>query len=687
MDKRIRVLIVDDVEDDALLMVEALREGQFTPVWKWVNGRAALEASLKSEAWDLIFADYSMPGFDGLEALRMVRESSIDVPVVIVSGTIGEERTADLLNAGASDCVLKTNLMRMPPVVERVLAAAEANREHRRTQLALRASNRALRMLSEVNRAVVGGNEESALLQQVCDIVTRIGRFPLTWVGYARKDDAKTIEPVASSGSERAYLGKVSFSWSEEKLGAGPSGTAIRTGRPVSSWDVGTDPRLEPWRDAARSHGLQSSVALPIDVRDEHLAAVLCIYSSEPRAFFPEEVEVLEDLARSLGTGVEILRTRKARKEAERHLQQAQRLEAIGRLAGGIAHDFNNMLFVIINNAEFLLDELPMDEPLRADVLEIQKAASRSAVLTQKLLAFSRKQLLAPEVLNLDTILDDVERMLHRVIGEDIELFTVPAGNLRNVRVDRTQIEQVLMNLAINARDAMPSGGRLTIGTSNVELEGRPKYVQLSVSDTGVGMSEEVRGMIFEPFFTTKGELEGTGLGLPMVHGIVEQSGGWIEVDSAPGMGSTFSIYLPACDDAPAPTVMPESVRPVESGSRKTVLLVEDEHTVRIAAKRILEKAGYEVLVAANGGEALMLCEGFARPIHLLLTDVVMPFMNGRAVAERLRQLKPEMRVLYMSGYTENAIAHRGELDADAEFIAKPFTRKALARKVLEVLR
>jgi two-component system cell cycle sensor histidine kinase/response regulator CckA len=383
-----------------------------------------------------------------------------------------------------------------------------------------------------------------------------------------------------------------------------------------------------------------------------------------------------------------------ALRASEEQLRQSQKLESVGQLAGGIAHDFNNLLTVINGNSDLLLRRLD-DEQQRERVEEIKKAGGRAAQLTRQLLAFSRKQMLQPVVLNLNHVVPDVGKMLRRLIGEDIDLMTALDPELGQVNADPGQIEQVLMNLAINARDAMPKGGKLTIQTANVYLDesyvrthaaAKPgPHVMLAVSDNGHGMDAETQARIFEPFFTTKEKGKGTGLGLSTVYGIVKQSGGDIWVYSEVGRGTTFKIYLPCVEEAAEPH---EQAAPQASTPQgfETVLLVEDDEIVRKLAREILELNGYGVLAAADGGEALSLCERHEGPIHLLLTDVVMPQMSGREVAEQAATLRPAMKVLYMSGYTDDSIIHHGVLDAGVAFLEKPFTPDAMARKVREVL-
>jgi PAS domain S-box-containing protein len=385
------------------------------------------------------------------------------------------------------------------------------------------------------------------------------------------------------------------------------------------------------------------------------------------------------------------------RRALEQQLQQSQKMEAVGRLAGGIAHDFNNLLMVISGYSEFLLDRLGPDPALRSPAQEIASAAGRATSLTRQLLAFSRKQMLAPKILDLNCVVTENLKMLTRMIGEDIDLVMVPAAGLGPVRADAGQIEQVIMNLAVNARDAMPSGGKLTIETSNISLDEeyarfhaplRPgNYVMLAISDTGAGMNSETQSHIFEPFFTTKGT-KGTGLGLSTVYGIVKQSGGYIWVYSESGKGTTFKIYLPRVADAVesrAVVAVPAESIAAEPGT-ETVLLVEDEANLRYLARQYLEKQGYRVLEAADGAVATQIAVAHEGIIHLLLTDVIMPGMNGRELAQRISEIRPNVKVLYMSGYTENVIGRNGTLDAGVRLLQKPFTLRDLKSKVREVL-
>ncbi|MGA2269170.1 MAG: PAS domain S-box protein [Bryobacteraceae bacterium] len=388
-------------------------------------------------------------------------------------------------------------------------------------------------------------------------------------------------------------------------------------------------------------------------------------------------------------------RTEDERRKLERQLQQAQKMESVGRLAGGVAHDFNNHLTVISGYCAMLLGELGPNDPLREQVQEIILAGGRAATLTQQLLAFSRKQVAEPRVISLNDIAAEAGKMLSRLIGDDIEIVTHLDPGLGSVVADPSQMNQVLVNLAINARDAMPDGGRIIVETLNADLDESyaaghadvqaGHYVLLSVTDTGAGMTQEVMQHIFEPFFTTKGSGVGTGLGLSMVYGIVRQSGGWIWVYSEPGKGSTFKIYLPRADRAPEPSPAPVPRADTLRGT-ETVLVVEDQPEVRQLTLAVLRSQGYHLLEAANGNEALSLCAQNPGPIHLLITDVVMPDMTGKELAKRLMALRPSLKALYMSGYTASVIVHQGVLDPGVAYLPKPFSPAQLSAKVRDTL-
>ena len=438
----------------------------------------------------------------------------------------------------------------------------------------------------------------------------------------------------------------------------------------------------------------QSSLDVPMAVMGKVIGGVE-IQSLELAAFREEHATAMQMAANLAANAIENVRLMDNEHEREEQLRQSQKMEAVGRLAGGVAHDFNNLLTAITGYSELTLKRLPGEDPLRRNVEEIKKAGERAASLTRQLLAFSRKQVLQPVVLDLQAVVSDMEKMLRRLIGEDIELRTVLGGELGSIKADPGQIEQVIMNLAVNARDAMPAGGKLTIETQNVYLGEdyatrhiavKPgAYIMMAVTDTGTGMDEQTQRRIFEPFFTTKELGKGTGLGLSTVYGIVKQSGGNIWVYSEVHRGTTFKIYLPRVDEGAQDYKRSVEVEESLYGT-ETILVAEDDERLRNLVREVLEGYSYKVLLAANGSVALSIFERQEEPIHLLLTDVIMPGMSGRELADRLTRLHPEIKTLYMSGYTDDAIVHHGVLDADTSFIQKPFASAALARKVREVL-
>lgn len=407
------------------------------------------------------------------------------------------------------------------------------------------------------------------------------------------------------------------------------------------------------------------------------------------------EMRVAERTAELSTANEELTREIAERKRLEAQLLQAQKMESIGRLAGGVAHDFNNLLTVIRGYTDIVLADLSSEHPSAPDLEAIRGAAERASGLTRQLLAFARKQIIEPRALNLNDLILDIDRLLRRVIGEDIELVTRPAPDLGMVNVDYGQLEQVLLNLAVNARDAMPTGGKLTIETQNVILDRAYNtnhldvvpgpYILLAVSDTGTGMTPEVQAQIFEPFFTTKEQSKGTGLGLAMCYGIVRQHQGYIWVYSEVGEGTTFKIYLPEVEVVDSsPSQIQDSI--VLTHSTETILLVEDEASVRELAARVLRGQGCTVLEATHGSEALRVASELSGTIDLLLSDVVLPQMSGKALAEHLEALYPALKVVFMSGYTDNAIVHHGRLDDGVQFIQKPFTPDELVRKIRSVL-
>jgi len=461
--------------------------------------------------------------------------------------------------------------------------------------------------------------------------------------------------------------------------------------RPYLTNQVLGDPQVHD-QEWAQREGMVAFAGYPLVVQDRVLG-VMAMFARHPLSEFVPKA--LASVASGLAVGIERKRAEEALRSSEERLRQAQKMEAVGRLAGGVAHDFNNLLTVITSYSALLLEDLGADDPKRDDVDQIRKAAEGAAALTRQLLAFSRQQVLQPKALDLKATVAGTDKLLKRLIGEDIQLTSVLAPDLGVVKADPGQIEQIIINLAVNARDAMPTGGRLTIEVANVDMDDAyvrghapaspGRYVMLAISDTGIGMDEQTKARIFEPFFTTKEAGKGTGLGLATVYGIVKQSGGFIWVYSELNHGTSFKVYFPRVDE-PAEPAAASTAGTEPRGGTETVLVVEDAASVRMVTRQVLERFGYAILEAPNGETALRLAAKHHGPIHLLLTDVIMLGLSGRQLAEQLAQLRPDMKVLYASGYADQAIVHHGILDSDIAYLQKPFTPETLARRVRQVL-
>ena len=624
-----RVLVIDDDPGTCHTISDVL-ELHGHAVESATAGYAGLER-LTATPVDAAIVDIRLPDISGLDLLRAIRASSPDTEVIFITGHGSVATAVEAVNGAAFSYLTKP--FEMPQLV----AALEKALEKRRL-------GRALRDSEARYRALVEGSIQGLSIHR----------------GFA-------IEFAnASLAAMFGYAGPPELIGRDLRVLVAPDEIPRVEGYAAACQEGGPAPPRYEFQGVRRDGTLIWVETLMSVTSWRHGTALLATF-----------VDVTE------------------RKRLEDHLRQSQKMEAIGRLAGGVAHDFNNLLTVISGRAQIERARPELSEPSRRNVDLIAEAASRASTLTKQLLAFSRKQVLQPRVLDVDIVVAGMEPLLRRLIGEDIDLVTATEPGLGRVRADPGQLEQVVLNLAVNARDAMPRGGRLTVETANAELDeayARQQadvhpgpYVILAVSDTGVGMDAETRAHLFEPFFTTKGVGEGTGLGLATVYGIVKQSGGHITAYSESGRGTTIKIYLPRVEAAselreaePEPVVL-------RRGS-ETVLLVEDDEAVRELTCEVLEMHGYTVLAVADAGEAPRVLEGASRPIHLLVTDVVMPRLSGRELTERLRSLRPGLKVLYISGYAGTAVVHHGVLDPGTPFLQKPFTPDALLRSVRKVL-
>ena len=634
MSVTLRLLLVEDSEADAELLARELKRAGFAVEFARVQTASQVERALDRGPWDIIVGDNSMPGFSGTEALEIVRKRGLDIPFIFVSGTMGEDVAASALEAGAGDALAKGDLRRLVPVIRRELREAAERRTQRETETALRASYAAL-----VEQAPVGIYRS-----------TPAGRFVAANPALAR---------ILGYDSPRDLL---SLDMAHDVY------VDADDRRRLVDQDTYTNQVYEELEANWKTKD-GSRIRVQLSVRAQRDA--------------DGRVEFYEAFVRDITN----------QRHLEAQLAQAQKMEAIGRLAGGVAHDFNNLLTVILSYSDLLLEDLPADSADREDVTQIRKAAQGASELTRQLLAFSRQQVLQPKVVDINASVAGIERLLTRVLREDIKLTCTLAPDAGMIRVDPGQLEQVIMNLAVNGRDAMPGGGLLTIETANVDLDAeylrahslaKPgPYVMLAVTDTGMGMDAATQARIFEPFFTTKDVGKGTGLGLATVQGIVQQSGGFIRVYSEPDHGTVFKIYLPRVDEPPSreDATSADDVRGTE-----TILVVEDVAAVRAVTREMLKRYGYHVLEAADGMTALQVAADYKETIHLLLTDVVMPDLRGRDLAERFRTLRPAMRVVFMSGYTDDAVVRHGILQKGIAYLQKPFTPVSLAKKVRVVL-
>jgi two-component system, cell cycle sensor histidine kinase and response regulator CckA len=642
MKRLLRVLIVEDSEDDAVMLLEELRRGGFEVEHVRVQTADTMRAALVEQTWDVIMSDYSMPTFTGIGALSVLKETGIDIPLIIASGTIGEETAVEALKAGASDFLVKDRLARLIPAIERETREAEGRRARRAAERALLQTKERMQFALESAGVGIWESDIASGRTSWSDILEQLHGLPVR--GFPGTFDA-FIECIHADDRQR-----VRNSISESLRNRLNSRVEYRTTWPDGSthWIVGVG-----------------------------------------RTFYSEAGEPI----RAAGVGIDIT----ARKNLEEQFRQAQKLEAIGGLAAGVAHDFNNLLTIVAGYCELLAARLADDAGALQDLDEIRHASTSATALTRQLLAFGRRQIVAPRPVDLNSILNDSHKMLRRLVEENVQIDLRLADRLAPIHVDPGQIEQVLLNLVINARDAMLVGGVVTIETDNAvvdepyartHLDVQPgAYVLLSVSDTGSGMSPEVQSRLFEPFFTTKERGRGTGLGLATVYGIVKQSGGHIWVYSEAGMGTTFKIYWPVAPSTELPATAPaRQAQPGGLHGSETVLVVEDEAPLRALTERMLQRYGYTVLLAANGEDAERICTEHQGPIHVVLMDVVMPGKSGRAVGDWIEQCRPETKIIYLSGYTDNAIAHHGVLDPGTTFLQKPFTSDVLIRTIREAL-
>lgn len=627
-----RVLIVEDRPEDRELIEHELRNAKVSFEARTVVTREEFLHALKTFKPDIVLSDFTLPEFDALEAIEILRRYENNVPFILVTGAPSEEIAVECMKRGAADYIMKSTLKRLPSAVMNALRNRATEKQIVETEETLREQERQYRTIAEHTRDLIY-------------ILDAQGQFTYASPSFRQ---ALGYDPATLTG-KKAFA----FIHPEDKASARD---AFR-GAPGNG-----NGHAAPFRyktQDGRWRTFESVVSWAVDEKGDKIQAVV------------------------------VARDIEERRQLEERVRQAQKMEAVGRLAGGVAHDFNNLLTAINGYSDLLLRSLEAQDPRRSDVEEIKETAARAAALTQQLLAFSRRQITQPTVFDVNVVLGRLEKMLRRLIGEDIALKTVWGPGIYRTRADVAQLEQVVINLSVNARDAMPQGGTLTLETANVTLgadaEAPPgDYARLTVTDTGCGMEPEVAEHLFEPFFTTKEKKRGSGLGLSTVYGILQQAGAHIRVTTAPNQGTSFRLYFPKVDEAATP--------PSGGGSEEfyrgteRVLLAEDDRAVRVMAGRVLRQGGYDVLEAASGEEALRLAGEPGFTVDLLITDVVMHGVSGPALARQIVEKHPGVKVIYISGYMEEDARTSVLKDAGAAFLPKPFRPRDLLQRARDIL-
>ncbi len=808
MSGTLRILFLEDSLYDVELEIATLETAGYTCQWQRVESRADFLACLDDSAqdYDIVLADYNLPAFDGLTALKLFLERNLNIPFIIVSGALGEEIAIESLKTGATDYVLKNRLSRLPPVVERALREKEVQRQRRQAEAKIRRQNRELTLLNRVITTAVADLPLEELLKITC---TELGQvFKADRITAALLDEGKhKLIVVAEYRNDEDFPSILNQTLLVADVPVYPPLLAKKKPLVIDANFSGA--RLKVISSWLKNRHILSLLLLPL-LAENDLIGALCLASSKTRRFLDQDVELawrvsnqisasltrarLEEGRRRLNTAIEqttdsvvitdtegtILYVNAAfekitgysraeaigqnprilksgehnlayyqtmwntisagqvwqgqlvnkKKDGSRYTEnvviapvynkrgqiinyiankrdithelqleekyrQAQKMEAIGLLAGGIAHDFNNILTVILGYSGVLLANFAPEDPRYQDLEQIRLSAERASVLTRQLLAFSRKQVLRPQILNLNSVISNLKKMLQRIIGEDITLITNLSPELGPIKADPGHLEQVLMNLAVNARDAMPSGGQLILNTRNQPVDSvytarypNPppgNYVVLSVTDTGQGIDKAIQPRIFEPFFTTKKTSQGTGLGLSTVYGIVQQNKGYIDVDSVPEQGTTFYIYFPRFNAASETISSPEPASKTTKGN-ETILLVEDEDGVRLITAKMLQNLGYTVLTAHSAAKALELSRQNEQ-IDLIITDVIMPDMSGPELINKLKEFRPQLKTLFASGYIGEMLDKYDIDSSSVSFLKKPFTAETLGAKVREALK
>jgi hypothetical protein len=634
----LHILHLEDDPNDAALVQATLSGGGIVSEIEWVQNEAAFVAALERGGVDLIISDYMLPGFNGMAGLAIVRADFPQIPLIFVSGTLGEERAVDSLKSGATDYVLKDRLARLAPAVVRAMQEVDGLAAKSRIEETLRKTEQRFRAV--FNESPLG-----------IVLVGKDGRPSVTNTAMQRI--------LGYTNEELCRMRQTDFAAPEDRE-----------------------------KDAALYAELIEGERAGYQIEERYVrkdGGVIWVRLSASLA---------NSIAGDPGFSICMVEDITAQRELEAKFIEAQKMEVVGQLASGVAHDFNNIMAVIMGYSDLMTQKMVPPDEFKNCLETIRSVAERATGLTRQLLIFSRKQTVQLIVLDINEVVKDLDKMLRRLVDENIAMTIVPGREIGRIKADSGYIGQVLMNLVVNARDAMPNGGRLTIATENVtiidsafksDMPDSGQYVMMSVTDTGTGMTEAVKARLFEAFFTTKPKGKGTGLGLATCHTIVQQLGGHIQVQSELGRGTTFRVYFPRVDQPVDTAARPHS-GPAPRGT-ETLLVVEDEPVLRHLARSVLETQGYQVVVAPNGQEALHMVRNHkGPPIRLVISDVIMPMMGGVAMAEWLKTAHPDLKILFTSGYTEEPIMDHESFHTGVEFLPKPYTPAVLACKVREML-
>jgi signal transduction histidine kinase/ActR/RegA family two-component response regulator len=578
---------------------------------------------------------------------------------------------------------------------ERIIGTITDITKSKQSEEDLKRKNRALKVLSGCNEIIVKAKEEKLLLQNICDNIINIGGYALAWVGFAIDDERKSVLPMVWAGDDGSYLKIANISWADIEKGRGPVGMVIRTGNPYIIRDVKSDQNFIPWLMDAIKKGYQSLISLPL-TEDNHTFGVLSIYSSNLNAFDKNEFELLSELSSDLSYGINAIRTKEKHDKLQEQFLQSQKMEAIGKLAGGIAHDFNNILTVVLGNTDLILSDITDEENILKLAQKIKSSTKKAASLTHQLLSFSRKQMIQPKILDLNLLVSDAQKMFFRLIGEDIDLILGLSSGLKRIKADPGQIDQIIMNLIVNAKDAMPEGGKIMIKTENIiltkaDLDNHPdglpgEYVCLEVSDTGTGIRDEIKSKIFEPFFTTKEYGRGTGLGLSVVYGIAKQNEGWIELESEVGKGTSFKIFFPGYDLKVDEIILKDDIISKYLGHDEKVFIVEDDSDIRNLVQNTLSNHGYEVQQSQNIKNALNIFNDNGGKFDMVFMDIVLPDGSGIEFYEKLHLLNPDLKVLFTSGYADEKAKWSIIQKKKYGFIQKPYEAIDLLKAIRRIL-